>query len=82
MTPEYFIRILELSNEEIYFYATHAGAELDLFFVKNGKNWGIEIKYQDAPKKTKSLHACSQANPKNVHLTLTHTSPLRSQAHA
>jgi uncharacterized protein len=52
------IRILELSYEEIYFYATHSGAELDLFFVKNGKNWGIEIKYQDAPKKTKSLHAC------------------------
>jgi len=52
------IRILELNNEEIYFYATHSGAELDLFFVKNGKNWGIEIKYQDAPKKTKSLHAC------------------------
>ena len=52
------IRILELSNEEIYFYSTHTGAELDLFFVKNGKNWGMEIKYQDAPKKTKSMHAC------------------------
>ena len=29
-----------------------------MFFIKNGKNWGIEIKYQDAPRKTKSLHAC------------------------
>lgn len=26
--------------------------------MKNGENWGIEIKYQDSPKKTKSLHAC------------------------
>ena len=44
--------------EEVYFYSTHSGAEIDLFFIKNGKNWGVEIKYQDSPKKTKSLHAC------------------------
>ncbi len=52
------IRILELGNEEMFFYATHSGAEIDLFIMRNGKNWGIEIKYQDAPKKTKSLHSC------------------------
>lgn len=52
------IRILELGSEEVYFYSTHSGAEIDLFFMKNGKNWGVEIKYQDSPKKTKSLHAC------------------------
>jgi uncharacterized protein len=52
------MQILKLGMEEVYFYSTHAGAEIDLFFMKNGKNWGVEIKYQDAPKKAKSLHAC------------------------
>jgi predicted AAA+ superfamily ATPase len=52
------MRILNLKQEEVFFYATHSGAELDLFFMKNGKNWGIEYKYQDAPGMTRSLHSC------------------------
>jgi predicted AAA+ superfamily ATPase len=51
-------RILDLQPEETYFYSTHSGAELDLFFQKNGKNWGIEYKFQDAPGMTRSLHSC------------------------
>lgn len=51
-------RILGLKQEDVYFYATHAGAEIDLFFIRNGKNWGVEFKYQDAPRMTRSLHSC------------------------
>jgi predicted AAA+ superfamily ATPase len=39
-----------------YFWATHAGAELDLFFTTNGKRYGFEFKYSDAPSTTRSMH--------------------------
>lgn len=42
-------------NEELSFWATHAGAEIDLFWQEHGKNWGIEVKYADAPKSTVSM---------------------------
>lgn len=54
---EIIIRSLEKRDEEIYFYNTHSGAELDLFWQDGGKNWGIEFKYQDAPRMTKSLQS-------------------------
>jgi len=38
-----------------YFWATHAGAELDLLLVKGTRRIGIEVKYADAPKLTKSM---------------------------
>ncbi|MBW1892620.1 MAG: ATP-binding protein [Deltaproteobacteria bacterium] len=41
--------------QEYYFWATHAGAELDLFWQEGGKNWGVEFKYEDAPRLTKSM---------------------------
>jgi predicted AAA+ superfamily ATPase len=52
------MRILDLRQEETFFYATHSGAEIDLFFMRNGKNWGVEFKFQDAPGMTRSLHSC------------------------
>ena len=39
-----------------YFWATHAGAELDLFFMIDGKRYGFEFKYSDAPGTTHSMH--------------------------
>lgn len=39
-----------------YFWATHAGAELDLFFTVDGKRYGFEFKYSDAPGTTHSMH--------------------------
>ena len=48
-------RSLGKRDEELYFWQTHAGAELDLFWRHKGKNWGIEFKYSDAPRKTKSM---------------------------
>jgi len=48
-------RSLNKRDEELYFWQTHAGAELDLFWQHKGKNWGVEFKYSDAPRKTKSM---------------------------
>jgi len=42
-------------STQAYFWATHAGAELDLFIMWNGKRIGIEIKYSDAPSTTRSM---------------------------
>lgn len=47
--------IVAMRPQEMYFWATHGGAELDLFFLKNGKRWGIECKFNEAPKITKSM---------------------------
>jgi len=35
--------------DDPYHYAVHAGAELDLFFVRGGRRYGVEIKRTDAP---------------------------------
>lgn len=43
-------------TREIYFWATHAGAELDLLVMKNGKRYGFEFKYADAPGTSRSMH--------------------------
>lgn len=37
------------------FWATQAGAELDLLVFHKGKRYGFEIKYADAPRTTKSM---------------------------
>jgi predicted AAA+ superfamily ATPase len=42
------------------FWATHSRAELDLMVVANGKRWGFEVKYQDAPTITKSMRIAMQ----------------------
>lgn len=44
-----------IQPEEAYFWATHNGAELDLFLIKNGKRLGIEVKRADAPRLTPSM---------------------------
>lgn len=38
-----------------YFWATHAGAELDLMLTIAGKRHGFEFKYADAPGKSRSM---------------------------
>jgi len=38
-----------------YFWATHTGAELDLLLLKNGQRYGVEVKFQDAPRLTPSM---------------------------
>lgn len=51
------IRTLDAEQEEVWFWATHAGAELDLLVQKGGQRLGFEIKYTASPKVTKSMRA-------------------------
>jgi len=44
-----------LQQPAAYFWATHAGAELDLMFAHRGKPYGIEIKFNEAPRVTRSM---------------------------
>lgn len=47
-------------TRDAYFWATHAGAELDLLVMLGGKPYGFEFKYADAPGTTRSMHAAVQ----------------------
>ena len=38
-----------------FFWSTHSGAELDLFFMDRGRRHGVEFKFSEAPKVTRSM---------------------------
>ncbi len=42
-------------TRDAYFWATHAGAELDCMIIQKGKRHGFEFKYADAPGRTRSM---------------------------
>jgi len=47
----------------------HTGAEMDLIFGKQGKLWGIEVKYNESPGTTKSVYsAITELNLEHVWL--------------
>jgi len=48
--------IREFDTRDAYFWATHAGAELDLLLLWGGKRYGFELKYADAPGTSRSMH--------------------------
>ena len=48
-------RAIGKSDYELYFYSVHSGAELDLVWEDNGKIWGCEFKFSDAPVLTRSM---------------------------
>ena len=49
------LRVLKLRPEEAAFYRTHAGTETDLVWSANGKVYGLEVKYSDAPRLTPAM---------------------------
>ena len=49
-------RSIGKADELAYFWATHSGAEVDLFWQHEGEHWACEFKYSDAPTMTKSMH--------------------------
>ncbi len=55
-----FIHLTGLDPKQFFFWATHSGAELDLFWKEGGRNYGAEFKYADAPTMTKSLYSSIQ----------------------
>lgn len=58
-----------MGDEDAYFWATHAGAELDLLLVRGSKRLGVEFKYTEQPKATKSMHvACNDLKLSRLHI--------------
>jgi uncharacterized protein len=53
-------RAIGKRNEELAFWATHTGAEVDLFWQEQGRNWAVKFKYADAPRLTRSMSVASQ----------------------
>ena len=49
-----------LETRDVYFWATHSGAELDLLVMIGGKRHGFEFKYSDAPGRTRSMSVAIQ----------------------
>jgi len=47
------IRVIE--PDEVFFWATHQGAEIDLVLIKDGHMLGVECKRVDAPRMTPSM---------------------------
>lgn len=47
-------------DREAYFWNTQGGAELDLMVFVNGRRFGFEFKYADAPAVTKSLNVARE----------------------
>jgi hypothetical protein len=52
---EHVLRVLRVEPGEAFHWGTHGGAELDLLLVGGGRRWGVELKYADAPRTTKSM---------------------------
>ncbi len=52
---EGLIHFFDWPSENIFYWATHSGAELDLLVFSNGKRIGFEFKMTDNPKSTKSI---------------------------
>lgn len=42
--------------DEAYFWAVHGGSELDLLLFRGGKRIGVEFKYADVPRLTRSMN--------------------------
>lgn len=52
--------IKAIEPDEVYFWATHSGAEIDLVMVKNGRVMGVECKRVDAPRMTPSMRTARE----------------------
>ncbi len=71
--------------DECYFWATHAGAELDLLVVRGRTRLGFEVKRTTAPGLTRSMHtALSDLKLKRLDVVHAgeHTFPLAPRARA
>ena len=51
------VRRLGARDSECFFWATHAGAELDLLVVRGGTRLGFEFKRSEAPRRSRSMHS-------------------------
>ena len=51
------VRHLGTRPEEMYFWATHAGAELDLVVLRGNRRLGFEVKRTTTPTLTRSMRS-------------------------
>ncbi len=71
--------------EECFFWATHAGAELDLLVVRGMRRWGFEFKRTVSPRITRSMRAAFETldlERLDVIHAGEHTFPLADQVRA
>lgn len=68
---EEVIRYLQVDQNDCYFWATHGGAELDLFVQYGKYRLGFEFKYADRPSMTKSMRTAFEELNLN-HLYIVH----------
>ncbi len=71
---EQAVRVVGVTHP--YSWRTHSGAELDLMWQAHGALWGMEFKYQDAPRMTKSIRAVLRDRPLQ-HLSIVYPGPDR-----
>jgi len=55
------VQSLGAAPEECFFWATHAGPELDLLWARGRRRWGFEFKKTSSPTLTRSLKAALDA---------------------
>jgi predicted AAA+ superfamily ATPase len=66
---EQVIQALEAAPHECYYWRTHAGAELDLLFMRGTRRIGFEVKRTTAPALTPSMRsAMSDLKLKQLHV--------------
>ena len=65
---------------EAFFWATHQGAELDLFFTLRGRRLGVECKFSEAPTVTRSMQIALD-DLRLDHLYVVHPGPHSYPAH-
>ncbi len=72
-----------LEPDEVYFWGTHGGAELDALLMLDGRRLGLEIKRADAPRLTPSMrHALTDLRLDALWVLYpgTHAYPLHERA--
>ena len=57
---EEVIRKLQSGNEQVYFWRTETGTELDLLVIRGDKRYGFEFKFSDAPQITSSMRTAME----------------------
>ncbi len=48
--------VRRVGERNVFFFSTHAGAEVDMVITKGRFRTGVEVKWSDAPHMTKSMH--------------------------
>jgi len=54
------VRLSAARDDQAFFWATHAGAELDVLPVRGTKRIGFEIKRTTSPRVTRSIRAATE----------------------